>query len=209
MGLKSIVAYRTGLDIEGPGKGEAEKSYKKVLKGWNGRLSDPTLIGYLLNKSSNLAESYDVPIQFHTGFGDPDAHPYKIDPSSLFDFAGDNPNTDIVVLHSGYPYVKKAGYIASCFDNVYVDISLSIPFIQHGVKQMIKDILELAPTTKVLYGSDAFSLPEVYVLAANRIRADLTEVLEDLVKDGFMTQEYAKKTAKNILRENTKRLYNL
>lgn len=209
IGLKSIIAYRCGLDIKDPSLKEAKESYREVVQEWNGRIANENLLGYILNISSDIAEKYDVPIQFHTGFGDPDAHPYKIDPSALFDFAEQNPKTDIIVLHAGYPYVRKSGYITSCFDNVYVDLSLTIPFVQHGSKQVIREILELAPTTKVLYGSDAFSNPEIYVLAANRIRNDLSTVLNDLVEEEYITEDYAIESAKRILRNNTKRLYDL
>lgn len=99
--------------------------------------------------------------------------------------------------------------MTATYDNAYLDLSLAIPFIQHGCVDLLSAALELAPTTKLLYGSDAFSVPELYVLAARRIRTDLAAVLESLLENGFIDPEYAKTVAHNILRENAIRLYDL
>lgn len=39
------------------------------------------------------------------------------------------PNVQFVLLHANYPYVREAGYLATVFSNVYLDISLVFPMI--------------------------------------------------------------------------------
>ncbi|WP_435156203.1 amidohydrolase family protein [Haladaptatus sp. DFWS20] len=207
--LKSVIAYRTGLDITHPDRKSAERAFERLRTNWNGRIADPTVLDYLIHDATNLAGEYDAPIQFHTGFGDSDAHPRFVNPTYAYDFLQSHADVPIVLLHAGYPYVRNAGYVTSTLDNVYLDLSLAIPFIQHGCQPLLEHVLELTPTTKLLYASDASSVPERYVLAAHRIRIDLAAVLERLVTDGFLTESYAITTAENILRENALRLYDL
>jgi len=99
--------------------------------------------------------------------------------------------------------------VTATYPNVHLDASLAIPFAQHGASRVLSTAMELVPTTKLLYGSDAFSTPELYVLAARRFRAALVEVLEGLVADGIVTGRYAETAAENVLRGNARRLYDL
>lgn len=211
VGLKSIVAYRTGLDIDPPAAAEAaaRDGYGDLRAGFDGRIEHAGVIDHCLNRAADLAAEHGVPIQLHTGFGDSDAHPRFVDPSYLYDFLGAHPGTDTVLLHGGYPYVRTAGYVTSTFPNAYLDLSLANPFVAHGVEPMLRQALETVPATRLLYGSDAFSAPEIYALAAERVRTDLPAVLESLVERGFYTEPYAEDVARMVLRENAVELYDL
>jgi hypothetical protein len=211
VGLKSIVAYRTGLDIDPPAAAEtaASEGYDAFRAGFDGRVEHAGVIDHCLNRAADLAADHGVPVQLHTGFGDSDAHPRFVDPSYLYEFLGAHPGTDTVLLHGGYPYVRTAGYVTSTFPNAHLDLSLANPFVAHGVEPMLRQALETVPATRLLYGSDAFSAPEIYALAAERIRTDLPAVLESLVDRGFYTEGYAEEVARMVLRENAVELYGL
>ncbi|ACB50202.1 putative amidohydrolase 2 [Crocosphaera subtropica ATCC 51142] len=75
------------------------------------------------------------------------------------------------------------------------------------MKRVLQELLELAPTTKILYSSDAHNLPELYYLAAKWGRNLLGEVLEETVKDGDLREEESLTIAINILHGNAKRIY--
>ena len=207
--LKSIIAYRTGLDVTSPSRSEAAKAYVEVSETWDGRIDHRVLLDYVVHRAATLAGEHDAPFQFHSGFGDPDAHPLYVDPGHLYDFLTTHPETDVVLLHASYPYTRKAGYIVSVLENAYLDLGMTIPFIQHGVESLLRQVLELAPVTKLLYSSDGFVIPEWYYLAAQRMRSALTTVLEDLVADGFVDEAFAETTATAILRENALQVYDL
>jgi uncharacterized protein len=209
VGLKSVIAYRTGLDIANPDRTMARQAFDELQANWTGRIADPIILDYLIHEATSIAGEHNAPIQFHTGFGDADAHPRFVNPTYAYDFLRHHSDTPIVLLHASYPYVRNAGYVTATLDNVYLDLSLAIPFIQHGCQPLLEQVLELTPTTKLLYASDAFCVPELYVLAANRIRTDLAAVLDRLVEEGFLTESYAITTAENILRENALRLYDV
>ncbi len=69
---------------------------------------------------------------------------------------------------------------------------------------MLRQALELAPVSKLLYASDAALAPELYFLAAKRWREALAEVLPGLLPAG-----QALEAGRAILRENARRLYRL
>lgn len=211
VGLKSIAAYRCGLEILKPNEAAtaAANRYDSISGTFDGHLDDRALISHCLHRASRIAASYGQPVQLHTGFGDRDAHPEYVNPTYLYEYLVAHPDTPIVLLHAGYPYVQAAGYVTSTFSNVYLDLSLANPFIQHGVEPMFRQALETVPATKLLYGSDAFTTPEMYLFAAERARDDLADVLTDLVTRGFYTEAYASDVAEMILRENALELYNL
>ena len=209
VGLKSIIAYRTGLDITAPRRSDAAKAFHESKADWTGRIEHPTLLNYTAHFATEIAGEYDAPIQFHSGFGDADAHPQYVDPSYMWEFMKEHSDTTIVLLHSGYPYTQTAGYIVSVLENVYLDLGMTVPFIQHGVQSMLRDALELAPTSKLLYSSDGFGIPEWHFMGAQRIRTDLAAVLEELVENDFLEGSDAKTIARQILRENAERIYPL
>lgn len=207
--LKTVIAYRTGLKVRAHDRNAVQRAYDEVCQNWDGRVEHPILNDYLVHLAADVAASHDAPLQFHTGFGDADAHPQFVNPTYLYEFLESHARTPIVLLHGGYPYTRAAGYVAATLNNVYLDLSLATPFVQHGVEPLISQALELVPTKKLLYASDAFSVPELYVMAARRFRTDLASVLTRLHTNGFMSESYAESVALGILRENAISLYDL
>ena len=135
----------------------------------------------------------------HTGFGDSDLHLQRADPTHLKPLIEGHRETPFVLLHC-YPFVREAGWLAHVYGNVYFDLSLTIPHISRPA-EAVREALELAPVTKLLYASDAARTPELYYLAAKWWRAALAEVLPELY------EEDAEWAARRILRENALELY--
>jgi predicted TIM-barrel fold metal-dependent hydrolase len=87
------------------------------------------------------------------------------------------PKIPIVLLHSSYPYTREAGYLASVYENVYLDFGEVFPMLsKEGQKSVIKEMLELAPINKLLWSSDGHWFPETYILASLQTREVLYEV---------------------------------
>jgi hypothetical protein len=72
---------------------------------------------------------------------------------------------------------------------------------------MLRDILGMAPFSKVLFATDAFTMPEIYWVAARWGRWGLTQVLEEFVQAGFLAEPEAYTAAQAILGDNARRLY--
>lgn len=102
-----------------------------------------------------------------------------------------------------YPYVREAGWLACVDANVYLDLSLTIPHVARPAA-VLAEALELAPISKLLYGSDAVGTPELYFLASIWWRDALAEVLPALLPEQGVLA-----AARMILAENARRLYRL
>jgi predicted TIM-barrel fold metal-dependent hydrolase len=110
--------------------------------------------------------------------------------------------TSFVLLHC-YPFVREAGWLAHVYANVWFDLSLTIPHVARPAEQ-VREALELAPVSKLLYASDAARTPELYLLAAKWWRETLAEVLSE-----ELPAEEAEQAGRAILRENALVLYGL
>ena len=182
--FKSIAAYRTGLDIGRPAPGEVEYAFsavrRAVVPGRPPRLAAKPLIDAMLWAVLPVAAATRTPVQFHTGFGDPDldlrlANPLHLRP--LFEAAALR-GLRVVCLHC-YPYVREAGYLASVYPGAYVDLGLTVPYASvHAMRTSLHEAMHLAPITKVLLSTDAQRTPETFWLAARWGRRVLGQVLE-------------------------------
>ena len=215
IGLKSIIAYRTGLDIAWTTRDEAVRAFGQVKdqadRDGSIRLANKPLNDFLVLTALEIANRQQMPIQFHTGFGDTDLDMIKANPFYLRAILQSDQFRDVpfVLLHASYPYVRQLGYLAAMYPNVYMDISLAIPFITTEIPRMIHEALGLTPITKILYSSDAFSIPEIFWLANRWGRAALERVLGEIVEVGALTETQARRAGEQILNENARRIYGL
>ena len=207
VGLKSIIAYRSGLDMHRPDEGQAQRALDELRARWHGvpgRLAAKPLLDHLLLTITRWTLAEGVPLQFHTGFGDRDvdlrlANPLHLRPLLEGARALDGP---VILLHASYPYVREAAYMASVYPNVYVDISQAAPLLAGpGLVSVLEELLALAPVTKILYGSDAWAVPEWFWLAARAARRALAEAL------AWLPEADARWAARRILHDNAAELY--
>jgi uncharacterized protein len=179
VGVKSIIAYRHGLDFDArrPSRAEVASAADRWLAGGGGRLDDVVLLRHVLWEGLGTG----LPLQLHTGFGDPDLNLARSDPALLTDFlcACADVGSSVLLLHC-YPYHRQAAYLANVFPHVYLDVGLAIPHVGRRAAAVLAEALELAPFHKLLYSSDAYGLAELYVVAAVLFHEALGEVLEAL-----------------------------
>ena len=213
--LKSIIAYRTGLKIRQWPRSEVEdafaRSKESARREGHIRLADQPLNDTLVLDALEIAERQQLPFQFHTGYGDADVDMQAANPLNFRSLlqSGKYVHVPWVLLHQSYPYVREAGYLASIYANVYADLSLAIPFAVSETDSLLIQLLGLAPTTKLLFASDGFSVPELFWLGAKVGRTGLERVLSLQVDNGILSVDEAYKTAAQILFENSEKLYRL
>jgi hypothetical protein len=215
VGLKSIIAYRTGLAIRQTSKAEAMAAFHPVRERSKRdgaiRLADKPLNDYLVLHALEVAEKQELPVQFHTGLGDNDldmlyANPLHMRP--LFE-SGKYKHVPFVLLHASYPYVRELGYLASLYSNVWMDMGLAIPFATLDIPSVWRQALSVTPLSKVLFSTDAYSIPDIFWLAARWGRWGLAKVLEELVVVGAFTQAEALESARQIFHGTAARLYGI
>jgi predicted TIM-barrel fold metal-dependent hydrolase len=213
--LKSIIAYRTGLDIRTWSPEDSASAFstvkEKAKRGGEVRLASPPLNDTLVLRALEIANRQEMPFQFHTGFGDADVDLRLANPLHFRRWlqSGSFSRLPWVILHMGYPYLRESAYLASIYPNIFVDLSLAIPFAVSEIPHMLLQLLGLAPTSKLLYASDGFSVPELFWLGAKACRPALARVLDQLVAEGILTAANAYKSAEQILYRNSEILYNL
>ena len=215
VGLKSIVAYRTGLAVQVTSRADALATFgpvkERARRDGRVRLATKPLNDYLLLRALEIAARQALPVQIHTGFGDADLDLREANPLHLRPLleSGRYANVPFVLLHASYPYVRELGYLAAIYANVYADVGLAIPHLGAEIPTMLRQLLSLAPSTKVVYSSDASQIPELFWLAARWGRRALGVVLDELIALGALDGGEALAVGRRVLGGNAAGIYGL
>jgi predicted TIM-barrel fold metal-dependent hydrolase len=208
VGVKTILAYRSGFDIDlgAPGPRAVAEAADRWVDSGEPRLTDPVLLRHGLHAAVERA----LPIQIHTGFGDRDLDLHRCNPIHLLDFLRTPAvaTVPVALLHC-YPYHREAGYLAQAFGNVHVDVGLAVNHVGVRATQVIAESFELAPFAKLLYSSDAWGPPELHHLGAVLWRRAVTAVLGRWVEDGDWSATDARRVVEMVGRDNALRVYGL
>lgn len=207
--FKSIIAYRTGLDIGEPTFDSANKSYGRWRDaGWrDGREISKDVRDYLFASVMAIAEKNKRPVHIHSGGGDPDVVFAHVNPILLGPFLKRYCNQPVVLIHSGYPWIEEAAYLGAVFPNAYLDLSIYLTWSTLDIDRALNIVIGTVPTNKLLYGSDEASEPELLWVCARLARDALQRVLNRAVTNNYITADEGLTIARNILSENTERLH--
>ena len=212
--LKSIVAYRTGLDIRTWSIDNAEEAFvvarREVHETGSIRLAHKPLLDTLLHVTFEEAARQELPIQFHTGYGDADADMLLANPLNLRAVLErrEYRAMPVVLLHESYPYTRQGAYLATVYENVYLDLSYGIPFLgYHEMLEFTRAAFGVAPYSKLLYSSDAVGVPEVHWVSALHGRSILGQVLGECIEHGDLSSTEAEEAGVAVLHDNAMRLY--
>jgi hypothetical protein len=209
IGLKSVAAYRVGLDLAPARPTSTEVAvaaahWMDSPTGTPGRLADPVLHRFFIWCGTDLG----LPIQFHVGYGDRDVDLHRGNPLLLTGLlrALEPAGVPVMLLHN-YPFHREAGYLAQVFPHVYVDAGLATHNLGRGSAALIAETLELTPFGKFLYSSDGFGLPELHYLGAVLFRRGLSAFLRAGLDDGSWTRSDAEQIARQAGYGNARRVY--
>ena len=113
----------------------------------------------------------------------------------------------IVLLHGGYPYCREIGILASQYPQVYLDFSEFIPNAGYAVESCFPMIMETAPYTKVLFGSDAGGVPETLWLAVAYAKKAVGNFLDQMIERKNLTEADALDFANAVFWRNATEVY--
>jgi len=220
VGLKSIAAYRVGLELDGrrPGDGEVAAAVSRWLGGTDTagrddaatgtppRLADEVLHRFFIWCGADLG----LPIQFHVGYGDRDVDLHRCNPLLLTGLlrALEPTGVPVMLLHN-YPFHREAGYLAQVFPLVHADLGLATHNVGARAVALLGEALELVPLRKFLFSSDAFALPELYYLGTLMFRRALSAFLSDRLAADDLSYADAERITRLIGTENARRAYQL
>ena len=214
VGMKSVLAYRTGLHIEEVHRDDAARAFATVhetaKRDGRLRIESKPLLDHLIVLAVSESARQGIPIQFHTGLGDPDLDLTLVDPAALrILFADRFRAAPIVLLHTGYPYVRSLAYLAAMFPNVYADMGETILFAPGEATEIYRELIGLAPASKLLFSTDASLVPELYWVGARIGRRALGRVLDEHIADGAIDERTAMDWAERMLWRNSEAVYGL
>lgn len=210
VGVKSILAYRYGFDVpaERPSADEVRTGVDETLRSADAglRVTDPGLLRYLLWCGVDRG----LPIQLHTGYGDPDLDLHRSNPILLSAWLRgiEHVGVPVMLLHC-YPYHREAGYLAQVFDHVHFDVGLGINYTGAQSRQLVAEALELAPFHKQLYSSDAWGPAELHLLGSVLWRRAVADVVGEWVRRGDWAHDDAVRVLHMVGHGNAERVYGL
>lgn len=209
-GVKSIIAYRTGLDVS-PLSRTVDQGFQAldaIRRGLGGG-SMKKLRDHLLCRAMEICMEHDVPMQIHTGMGDFEVNLVYCRPAFLMDLLRFPAYRAcrVLLVHSGHPYHREAAYMSNVLPRVYCDVSEGIPFAGNAAIDIFTGIMSMAPLNKICYGSDGYTLPEINYTSAKLGKQALAEALDTLIDSNFLSTTEAQEAAGWILAGNARELY--
>ena len=214
--LKSIVAYRTGLNIAEWSKDEAATAFlearTQASEQGQLRIAHKPLIDYLLHIAFQQAAEQQLPIQFHTGYGDSDTDMRLGNPLQLREVLErkDYHSMAVVLLHESYPYCQLGAYLAAIYPHVYFDLSYTIPFLDKlEMLAFTRQALSIAPASKLMFSTDGIHLPEMHWAGALRGRSIIGQVLDEMIDADEIDEDQGYDIAQQILHDTAYAVYKL
>ena len=214
--LKSIVAYRTGLNIAEWSKDEAATAFlearTQASEQGQLRIAHKPLIDYLLHIAFQQAAEQQLPIQFHTGYGDSDTDMRLGNPLQLREVLErkDYHSMAVVLLHESYPYCQLGAYLAAIYPHVYFDLSYTIPFLDKlEMLAFTRQALSVAPASKLMFSTDGIHLPEMHWAGALRGRSIIGQVLDEMIDADEIDEDQGYDIAQQILHDTAYAVYKL
>ncbi|GAA1021646.1 MULTISPECIES: amidohydrolase family protein [Amycolatopsis] len=212
VGVKSIAAYRVGLELSGerPAPAEVEAAagrwLARIEAGEPVRLADEVLHRHLIWSGIDRR----LPVQFHVGYGDSDVDLHRCDPLRLTALlrATRDAGVPVLLLHN-YPFHRNAAYLAQVFEHVFVDVGLITHNAGFRAPAILAETLELAPFGKLLFSTDAFGLAELYHLGTALFRQGLSDFLRAALAADALSEVDAIRLARLAGHENAARIYRL
>lgn len=185
VGYKSVICYRTGLNVGEPEQEALFGSFARTAKqtGSSCRIEDKPFNDWLVLRTLEVlklaknSSGISKPLQLHTGLGDCDISLLLSNPAHLQPVISKYPEVDFVLLHSSYPYTREAGYLACVYPNVYLDLGEVFPMVSRDAEEsIIRQSLEIVPTNRLLWSTDGHFHPDTFWLSNRQFRQSLETV---------------------------------
>jgi predicted TIM-barrel fold metal-dependent hydrolase len=211
IGVKSHLAERVGFGVEPVSRAEAEALFPSVKAG------DPQAYKkfYVAIFTATLIQCQElgVPVHLHSGFtgGFWDGPVSNADPFLLAPLLRQQQflKTRVVLLHGGYPWIQHASALAHALPHVWVDMGWVTPWISLRIVECYREVIAMAPLSKLVIGSGGHGTPEIAWLSARIAKIALAEALGDAVRLGLMPHKQAERAGRMILHDNAAAMYGL
>jgi hypothetical protein len=157
-----------------------------------GRLERPIIIHSAVALHPALRVDFNDPRPLYAVFTDPDIQMAR---------------TRFVLIHAGYPTPDVIAAFISQFSNVYTDVSFYSKYPE-ALLEIYRSLLAIGPSTKIMHGSDANTVPEEIGYCAWNSRTVLAKVLSEYRQLGW-TQRDITAMAENVLHGTARAVFGI
>jgi len=209
VGMKTAIAYTSGLSISNPSEAMARAAFKQKndMSEEDFRIVHDFAFHHVLQAC--LRNS--LPVVIHTGFqiwGH--ASLEQANPMLLHNILIDPRYRDLtfVLLHGGNPYIGETTYLAGMFPNVIIDFTWISWMSPARFKLALSEWLATVPHNKMCWGSDS-STPESIAGIDSIVRNLIADILESTVLERTIDEKYAFEFIDNTFYNTPKRIFGL
>ena len=206
--FKTIVAYRTGLEID-PGA-TMEEAERSLLGDLPVRRRGKALRDVVLRRALGAAADLRRPFQVHTGIGDSEIRLREANPLLLEEIlrTPEGSAVPVVLIHGSYPWHEEQAYLAATKPNVWVDVSLFTLFSPLTVSDRLLRIIDLAPADRLLAATDGFHQPELFWFGAH-VLSDAWDQVERRIEASGARAGWLDRVKRAFFEDNARALYGI
>ena len=208
-GIKCHIAERFTFAVRAVEEKEASDAFSMAKNG--DYQAQETVYFAIFKQTVHFCSDLDIPLHIHSGnTGNPgNGFIHNCDPLLMCPFLNDPQyfGTKIMFLHCNYPNIRNAALMAHMYPNVWVDFAWVLPWTVLNFRQILKEVLGVAPHSKITFGSGQHGIPEIAWMASKVAKRSLEAVMEGYVSAGFLAEEQAQESAEMLLYQNAKALY--
>ena len=211
IGVKSHLAEQIGFGIEPVSDAEAKAIFPGAKAG--DLKAYEKLYAAIFTTTLLQCQELGVPVHVHSGctgglWNGPisNADPFLLAPLLR---RPEFLKTRVVLLHAAYPWLQHAAELSHTFPHVWVDMSWTTPWVSLRIVECFREVIGIAPLSKITIGSGGHDSPEIAWLSAKMAKIALGEALGDAVRLGLMVTQQAEKAGRMILHDNAARMYGL
>lgn len=209
VGVKSHLAEEVGFGVEPISETEAEGAFAAAKAG--NLQAYKTLYVAVFTATLLQCQELGVPVHLHSGItgGVWNGPIANADPFLLVPFLRrpEFLRARVVLLHGAYPWIQHAAAVAHALPHVWVDMGWTTPWISLRIVECYRDVIGMAPLSKLMIGSGGHGTPEIAWLSAITAKIALAQALGDAVRLGLLAEQQAERTGRMILHDNAARLY--
>jgi uncharacterized protein len=207
VGAKTVLAYRTGLAVDP--HADLAAADASLRSDQPIRRRGKALRDLVFRRVLACCTDLGLPLQVHTGFGDSDIRLGDADPLLLEEVlrTAEGEAASVVLLHGGFPWHEQVAYLASTRPGVWVDFSLSDLVSPATTADRLLRLIDLAPTSRLLLGSDGHGAPETHWFAVGTLR-DAWSVVRDRL-GAVARAQWLDHAERALFDQNARRLYAL
>ncbi|MDE2126070.1 MAG: amidohydrolase family protein [Armatimonadetes bacterium] len=209
--VKTQHAYRRTLLWQPRERAEADAALGRILTGVAVAGDQLVLGDAMLARGAELAAQYKLPLKIHTGYyaGNGPMPMEWIEPQGLWQLVAEHPETDFVLMHTGWPYTEELVALVKHMPNAWADFCWAWSINPYRTRDVARSLLHSVPLNKVLgFGGDAW-WPQASAAYARQARRELEGVLSLEQETGFITEKQATTIADRWLFQNAIDLFRL